>query len=101
MFRRLNSFLGKPNSSSFSLRSLRVSNLFTKRVKNPKDQEGPVFAEQDSELYEKFKPEVTGNPVLIEGPNLGQDFSYFLVNGNDEMKDLEKGIPLSNFCEEA
>jgi len=75
--------------------------LTLRAAKHPKDQEGPVFEPNDAELYEKFKPEITGNPLIIEGPHLGQDFSYFLVNGNEEMKELEKGIPLSNFCEEA
>jgi hypothetical protein len=32
--------------------------------------------------------------LLVEGPEIGQDYSYFLVDKCQDLKDLEKGIPL-------
>jgi hypothetical protein len=33
-------------------------------------------------------------PVIIEGPEFDSDYSYFLVDKCDDLKDLEKGITL-------
>jgi hypothetical protein len=38
--------------------------------------------------------------ILIEGPEFGQDYSYFLVDKCQDLKDLEKGIVLSNYEKE-
>lgn len=60
------------------------------------DIEGPNIDDSSLEFYSKFQ----SVPVIIEGPSLTKDLSYFLVNDNDDLKDLEKGIPLSHFAEE-
>lgn len=36
-------------------------------------------------------------PVLIEGPELTCDHSYYLVDMCEELKEVEKGIPVSHF----
>lgn len=61
------------------------------------DNEGPVFLDEYNKLYDKFKV----LPIVLEGPEFDSDYSYFLVNGCDELKELEKGISLANFEEES
>jgi len=39
-------------------------------------------------------------PIVLEGPEFAQDYSYFLVHKCEELKELEKGINLDNFEEE-
>jgi hypothetical protein len=46
-----------------------------------------------NELYSKFK----NVDLLIEGPEFGLDYSYFIVDKSQDLKDLEKGIMLSNY----
>ena len=58
--------------------------------------EGPIIDDDCLEFYSKFE----SAPVIIEGPQLAKDLSYFLVNDNDDLKDLERGVPLSKFEEE-
>lgn len=53
----------------------------------------PVFLEEYNKLYEKF----ANVPIIIEGPEYGLDYSYFLVDKCEDIKNLEKGIPLSEF----
>jgi receptor-type tyrosine-protein phosphatase gamma len=36
--------------------------------------------------------------VVLEGPELESDYSYFLVDNCEELKELERGIPLSAFA---
>jgi hypothetical protein len=57
------------------------------------DGECPIFLEEYNLIYNKFKP----LPFLIEGPEFDSDYSYFLVDKCKPLKDLEKGIPLSQF----
>jgi hypothetical protein len=40
-------------------------------------------------------------PLLIEGPEFDTDYSYYLVDKCQEMKELEKGIILEGFKEES
>lgn len=35
--------------------------------------------------------------LLIDGPELSHDHSYYLVDECQELKEVEKGIPLSQF----
>lgn len=35
--------------------------------------------------------------LLVEGPEFGQDYSYFLVDKCPDLKDIEKGIPLKSY----
>lgn len=44
-------------------------------------------------MYEKFKP----LPIVLEGPEFGTDYSYFLVANNEDLKSLEKSISVRNF----
>lgn len=60
------------------------------------DNDAPVYHEEYNKLYEKFK----NLPIVIEGPEFDQDYSYFLVDKCEELKELEKGISLCNFEEE-
>ena len=59
------------------------------------DPECPVYLDEYNKLYEKFKP----LPFLIEGPEFALDYSYFLVDKCQDIKELEKGIPLATFEE--
>jgi hypothetical protein len=52
----------------------------------------PIFLEEYNKIYAKFKH----LPLIIEGPEFDSDYSYFLVDKCDDLKDLEKGIPLIN-----
>jgi hypothetical protein len=56
----------------------------------------PVFLEEYNELYAKFKHV----DLLIEGPEFEQDYSYFLVDKCQDLKDLEKGMNLSRYEQE-
>lgn len=47
-------------------------------------------------MYSKFKQ----LELLIEGPEIELDYSYFLVDQCNELKLIEKGISLSKFSEE-
>ena len=61
------------------------------------DNDGPVFLDEYNRLYDLFK---TSLPLILEGPEFDTDYSYFLVDKCDDLKDLEKGIPLVNFEQE-
>lgn len=52
-----------------------------------------MFLDEYNKVYERFK----NLPVIIEGPEFDSDYSYFLVDKCEDLKDLEKGITLSNF----
>ena len=60
------------------------------------DTDTPIFLEEYNELYQKFK----NVELLIEGPEFGLDYSYFLVNKCNDLKDLEKGMRLSGLGQE-
>ena len=47
-------------------------------------------------MYERFKT----LPLVIEGPEFDTDYSYFLIDKCEELKELERGISLHNFDEE-
>ena len=36
-------------------------------------------------------------PLIVEGPEFDNDYSYYLVDKCDELKELERGIVLSSF----
>ena len=36
-------------------------------------------------------------PLIIEGPEIGLDYSYYLVDKCEDLKNLEKGIQLTEF----
>ena len=57
------------------------------------DNDGPVFLDEYNKLYDGFKH----LPIILEGPELDSDYSYFLVDKCEELKELEKGIKLTNF----
>eukprot|EP00347_Sterkiella_histriomuscorum_P023451 403334591 len=57
------------------------------------DNDGPVFLDEYNKLYDLFK----NLPLIIEGPELESDYSYFLIDKCEELKELEKGISLQNF----
>ena len=50
----------------------------------------------DNELYANFK----NLELIIEGPEINTDYSYFIVNKNEDLKELEKGMPLKTLDEE-
>ncbi len=52
------------------------------------DNDGPVFLDEYTKLYETFKT----LPLILEGPEFESDYSYFLVDKCEELKELEKGI---------
>ena len=56
----------------------------------------PVFLSEYNEMYAKFK----NVDLIIEGPEFEFDYSYFLIDKCDDLKDLEKGMTLSKFEEE-
>lgn len=64
---------------------------------NPGDAEQPTFLQEYSQLYEKFKT----LPLVIEGPEFDTDYSYYLIEKCEELKELEKGVKLSNFESES
>lgn len=37
---------------------------------------------------------------MIEGPELSQDYSYFLINQLEDLKDYEKGILIEKLKED-
>ena len=57
------------------------------------DGDGPVFLDEYNKLYERFKT----LPVVIEGPEFDCDYSYYLVDKCEELKEIERGIPLARF----
>lgn len=57
------------------------------------DNDGPVFLDDYNKLYDLFK----NLPIIIEGPELESDYSYFLIDKCEELKELEKGLSLQNF----
>jgi hypothetical protein len=59
-------------------------------------KEIPIFLEEYNKMYEKFK----FLPIIIEGPEPDQDFSYFMVSKCDDLKDLEKGLNLKTYSKE-
>ncbi len=61
------------------------------------DNEAPVFLDEYNKVYERFKP----LPIIIEGPEYDNDYSYFLVDKCQDLKDLEKGIALAKFDQES
>ena len=61
------------------------------------DNDGPVFLDEYNKLYDSFKT----LPLIIEGPELDSDYSYFLVDKCEELKEIEKGISLSNYEQES
>lgn len=56
----------------------------------------PIFLDEYNDLYSKFKQV----ELLIEGPEFEQDYSYFLVDKCEDLKDLEKGMNLNNYKKE-
>ena len=52
--------------------------------------EGPIFLDEYNKLYERFK----NLPLIIEGPEFDLDYSYYLVDQCEELKILERGIPI-------
>lgn len=52
-----------------------------------------MFLDEYIELYNKFK----SLPLVIEGPEFDSDYSYYLVDKCKELKELEKGVLLTNF----
>lgn len=61
------------------------------------DNDGPVFLDEYNKLYDLFKASL---PLILEGPEFDTDYSYFLVDKCEDLKDLEKGIPLVSFEQE-
>lgn len=61
------------------------------------DNDAPTFLEEYNKLYETFKE----LPLVIEGPEFDSDYSYFLIDKCEELKELEKGIPLTSFLQES
>lgn len=52
-----------------------------------------MFLDEYTKIYERFK----NLPLIVEGPEFDSDYSYFLVDKCEDLKDLEKGIPLTKF----
>ena len=73
----------------------KVFNILTYySLANLNEGDCPTFLSEYNDLYQKFS-EVE---LLIEGPEFGLDYSYFLVDQCEDLKDLERGIPLSKFA---
>jgi len=54
----------------------------------------PVIAtRQKTEFYKDY----ARLPVMIEGPEFSNDFTFFLVKMNKELLKFEQGIPLTEF----
>ena len=71
----------------------------TEEKKMPiKEKKGPMINENElKSAAEKF----AHLPVVVEGSLSAKDLSYFLIDNNDDMKGIEKGIPLAEFKEQA
>ena len=67
------------------------------RLSSNADNDAPVFLDEYNKVYERFK----SLPLVLEGPEFTQDYSYFLVHKCEELKEVEKGIALSNFLQES
>ena len=67
------------------------------RLSNLGDNDVPIFKAEYNDEYQKYKDVA----LIIEGPEFELDYSYFLIFQCDDLKDLEKGIPLSRLEEEA
>lgn len=65
--------------------------LFNRSHNN--DTEAPIFLDEYNKVYERFK----SLPIVIEGPEFDNDYSYFLVDKCQDLKDLEKGIPIARY----
>ncbi|CDW76622.1 protein tyrosine phosphatase [Stylonychia lemnae] len=79
------------------LMSLSVNSPQSAQYGSNLDNDGPVFLEEYNKLYDQFKV----LPLVLEGPELDSDYSYFLVDKCEELKELEKAIPLQNYEEES
>ena len=51
-------------------------------------------AEKVSFYQSCYPSNVMDEYVNIEGPEFTQDYSYFMVDMSDDIRDLERGIPL-------
>lgn len=52
------------------------------------ENDAPVFLEEYNRVYDRFK----SLPIVLEGPEFGLDYSYFLIHKCEELKEIEKGI---------
>lgn len=66
------------------------------RLSGTNEGDAPIFLDEYNDLYQRFK----NVDLVIEGPEFELDYSYFLVNKCNDLKDLEKGMLLSNLDEE-
>ena len=55
--------------------------------------------DEDEHLLEKerINPLYNEIPVIVEGPHSKQDHSFFLIHLNEDLRELEKGIPSDEF----
>eukprot|EP00347_Sterkiella_histriomuscorum_P012601 403367944 len=59
------------------------------------DESPQLITDEKLKCYEKFQH----IPIIIEGPEQSQDYSYFLVDKNEDLKFLERGIALENLSD--
>lgn len=63
---------------------------------NENEQTRPILATPEkTQCYLRFDD----YPVRIEGPEYQNDYTYYLIDKLQDLTTLERGIPLSSFCE--